>query len=151
MQITFLQSFGGISSVFLFPILLLRFPMPSFVCGPYIKVSGFPLCFQSSEISWLWALISTFFSLTMLDTWRALMYGTPCLSPLCVLFWCYFNDFLPSSFSILSLLSCYNQKINFPNRSSEFFILFLPQSYIYFKNLIAGNFSQLYLPTILLL
>ena len=66
------------------------------------------------------------FLLTMLDTWRALLYRTPCLSPLCILF--LFQWFPPHLF-LLSMLSCCHQKINFPNRSFEFFILFLPQSY----------------------
>lgn len=51
------------STVFWFPTLPLRFPMPSFVSGPCIEVPGFPLCFHSSEISWLWDLISAFFHL----------------------------------------------------------------------------------------
>ena len=126
--------------VFLFPILLLKFPTLSFVMWP--KFGEFPFLFPD-----FWNFMIMSFDITLFFTYYARYLKSPHIWNPCLSF----SDFLPTSFFILSLLSCYDQKINFPNKLSEFFISLFPQSYVYLKNLIAGNFSQLYLPIILLL
>lgn len=61
------------------------------------------------------------FSFTILGTWKPSSYGTLCTS-LRVLSWCYFfDDFLLTSFPVLSLLNCYNQKLDFLNRLPKIF------------------------------
>ena len=123
--------------------------MLSFVMWP--QFGGFPFLFPE-----FWNFMIMSFDITLFFTYYARYLKSPHIwNPMSfsTVFFSSFNvsDFLPTSFFILSLLSSCDQKINFPNRLSEFFILLFPQSYVYFKNLIAGNFSQLYLPTILLL
>lgn len=78
-------------------------------------------------------------------------YGTLCTSPLKVLFLVFFDDFLLTLFPVLSLLNCYNQKLDFLHRWSELLILFPSQPYVYLLYLICGGFPQLYLLAILLL
>lgn len=135
--------------VFLFAILLLKCPVLSFVKWP--KFGGFPFLFPEfcnfMIMSFDITLFFTYYAryLKSPHIWNPMSFST-------VFFFSFnVNDFLPTSFFILFLLSCYDQKINFPNRISEFFILLFPKSYAYLKILIAGNFCQLYLPTVLLL
>lgn len=86
--------------VFLFAILLLKCPVLSFVKWP--KFGGFPFLFPEFCNFMIMSFDITLFSLTMLDTWKARIYGTPCLSPLC-------------SFSVLTSM------ISSPPLSSFFF------------------------------